>query len=306
MVKADEPLQFRKLARFRTGEVAQTELVYEKLPKVCFLCKRLTHDQKICPFHLPIEVHHSQERKLRKPGDKAQEKRKGKGVLTSGRDQQQRRSRQRGNTRQEDKEPERRGRSVKERLQWNDGQGRRNAADERMEWRQAQKADTSGSGGESLKTSGESSQTLGNKRRLHSSAEKEKKEEKSGSSKKTRTSPSVFERLGSSGERQKNKRRVGDEVEKENLGQTPLVFERLRSQSSRVDSRSPKGSCCSDHSAEMAAQGSSHSVSMTTNQDNHSAKIAEKHQVQVVGEGISDRGCSLKEGLIINSNPSSS
>ncbi|KAJ4894502.1 Uncharacterized protein Rs2_21296 [Raphanus sativus] len=51
-IKADEPLQFRRTARFKSGEVVPTELEYEKLIKVCFTCKRLTHDQNICPLML--------------------------------------------------------------------------------------------------------------------------------------------------------------------------------------------------------------------------------------------------------------
>lgn len=48
-VKADEPIQFKRIAKFKSGEVVPTELEYEKLIKVCFTCKRLTHDQTICP-----------------------------------------------------------------------------------------------------------------------------------------------------------------------------------------------------------------------------------------------------------------
>lgn len=51
-IKVDEPLQFRKLARFRSGETALTDLVYEKLLMVCFACKRLTHDQDKCPYQI--------------------------------------------------------------------------------------------------------------------------------------------------------------------------------------------------------------------------------------------------------------
>ncbi|KAJ4875692.1 Uncharacterized protein Rs2_40710 [Raphanus sativus] len=55
-INTDEPLQFRRTARFKSGEVVPTELEYERLLKVCFLCKRLTHDQTKCPYQvLPQE-----------------------------------------------------------------------------------------------------------------------------------------------------------------------------------------------------------------------------------------------------------
>lgn len=47
-IKADNSLQFRKNANFKSRESISTELEYEKLLKVCFTCKRLTHDQNIC------------------------------------------------------------------------------------------------------------------------------------------------------------------------------------------------------------------------------------------------------------------
>ncbi|KAG2297824.1 hypothetical protein Bca52824_034296 [Brassica carinata] len=48
-IDADAPLQFRRIARFKSGEVVPTELEYEKLLKICFTCKKLTHDQDRCP-----------------------------------------------------------------------------------------------------------------------------------------------------------------------------------------------------------------------------------------------------------------
>lgn len=49
-VDAEEPLHFRRTARLKSGETYPTELEYEKLLKVCFGCKRLTHDQTKCPL----------------------------------------------------------------------------------------------------------------------------------------------------------------------------------------------------------------------------------------------------------------
>ncbi|KAF2544730.1 hypothetical protein F2Q70_00020700 [Brassica cretica] len=49
-INTEEPLQFRRTARFRSGATIPTELEYEKLLKVCYTYKRLTHDQSRCPL----------------------------------------------------------------------------------------------------------------------------------------------------------------------------------------------------------------------------------------------------------------
>ena len=49
-INTEEPLQFWRIARFKSGEIVPTELEYEKLIKVCFICKRLTHDQLYYPM----------------------------------------------------------------------------------------------------------------------------------------------------------------------------------------------------------------------------------------------------------------
>ncbi|KAJ4870406.1 Uncharacterized protein Rs2_47984 [Raphanus sativus] len=53
-ISTEEPLQFRRIARFRSGETVPTELEYEKLLKVCYTCKKLTHDQTKCPLQAYI------------------------------------------------------------------------------------------------------------------------------------------------------------------------------------------------------------------------------------------------------------
>ena len=53
-INTEEPLQFRRIARFKSGEIVPTELEYEKLIKVCFTCKRLTHDQIYCPMQADL------------------------------------------------------------------------------------------------------------------------------------------------------------------------------------------------------------------------------------------------------------
>ncbi|KAL0797220.1 hypothetical protein Bca101_068597 [Brassica carinata] len=51
-IKTEEPLQFRRIARFKSGITIPTELEYEKLIKICYPCKRLTHDQSRCPWQI--------------------------------------------------------------------------------------------------------------------------------------------------------------------------------------------------------------------------------------------------------------
>ncbi|KAF3496442.1 hypothetical protein DY000_02054684 [Brassica cretica] len=45
----------KKTVNFKTGEAISTELEYEKLLKVCFRCKRLTHDRNIFPLRIHAE-----------------------------------------------------------------------------------------------------------------------------------------------------------------------------------------------------------------------------------------------------------
>ncbi|CAG7868461.1 unnamed protein product, partial [Brassica rapa] len=51
-ISTEEPLQFRRTARLKSGVTIPTELEYEKLLKVCYGCKRLTHDQTRCPSQI--------------------------------------------------------------------------------------------------------------------------------------------------------------------------------------------------------------------------------------------------------------
>lgn len=51
-INTEEPLQFRRTARFKSGTTIPTEVEYEKLLKVCYTCKRLTHDQSRCPTQI--------------------------------------------------------------------------------------------------------------------------------------------------------------------------------------------------------------------------------------------------------------
>ncbi|CAG7871140.1 unnamed protein product, partial [Brassica rapa] len=53
-VNTEEPLQFRMTARLKSGVTIPTELEYEKLLKVCFTCKKLSHDQARCPLQVQV------------------------------------------------------------------------------------------------------------------------------------------------------------------------------------------------------------------------------------------------------------
>ncbi|RID63812.1 hypothetical protein BRARA_E02783 [Brassica rapa] len=53
-VNTEEPLQFRMTARLKSGVTIPTELEYEKLLKVCFTCKKLSHDQSRCPLQVQM------------------------------------------------------------------------------------------------------------------------------------------------------------------------------------------------------------------------------------------------------------
>ncbi|KAF2581799.1 hypothetical protein F2Q68_00002818 [Brassica cretica] len=46
-------VSYGKIARFKSGATYPTELEYEKLLKVGYGCKRLTHDQTKCPHQIP-------------------------------------------------------------------------------------------------------------------------------------------------------------------------------------------------------------------------------------------------------------
>ncbi|KAL0667124.1 hypothetical protein Bca4012_029828 [Brassica carinata] len=53
-INTEEPSQFRRTARLKSGTTNPTELEYEKLLKVCYGCKRLTHDQTKCPYQIQV------------------------------------------------------------------------------------------------------------------------------------------------------------------------------------------------------------------------------------------------------------
>ncbi|XP_013704888.2 uncharacterized protein LOC106408719 [Brassica napus] len=53
-INTKEPLQLWRTTRLKSGTTYPTELEYEKLLKVCYGCKRLTHDQTKCPYQIQV------------------------------------------------------------------------------------------------------------------------------------------------------------------------------------------------------------------------------------------------------------
>ena len=133
-INADEPLQFLKLARFRTGEVARIELVYEKLLKVCFTCKRLTHDQAICPYQKSEQPRRGEAKRNNLKaalGTKGKGKEKALGEEPSLLHP----SSSRKNPITSQSEPSQRARSVKDRIQWTGQRDRQRNSQIQQEWR---------------------------------------------------------------------------------------------------------------------------------------------------------------------------
>ncbi|XP_018435865.1 uncharacterized protein LOC108808180 [Raphanus sativus] len=72
-INTEEPLQFRRVARFKSGATLPTELEYEKLLKVCFTCKILTHDQTRCPQQISIEKEGGEGRQSHSQGEQSRD-----------------------------------------------------------------------------------------------------------------------------------------------------------------------------------------------------------------------------------------
>lgn len=295
-VKADAPLQFRKVVNFATGEVIPVELEYEKLLKVCFCCKRLTHDQTKCPFQIKEQPsrrggRQSETNVNAKSMDKGKSKytdydpegvqkgnEKGSKVLSTG-----------------SSGPGPKARSARERIQWTN-RGNRGAkgktATVQQVWKQKERVGESSAKEEALKISDEIVVPASKRRRLSGSSERQPKKAKIGSAEKANPSPSVFQRLGHSGD----KANSGERAENMSKGkQSPSVFDRLGSQSSGSGSKSRELANQSSHSASVAAQCS--------NQSATSVAVHHRNSSDPQSDGVS--GFLLKEGFMINSNPSS-
>lgn len=263
-VNADEPMQFRKIANFATGEVVPVELEYEKLLKVCFLCKRLTHDQLICPFMITEQAQRRGGKQLLKKNALSVQ---GKGKEIVG--NEQRENLQSGIQQestlkiQAEQRPKQRG--AKGQLQGNQVGERRKGQLIQKEWRPKERVAENISTDDACKElrGNKASDETGNpvsKRRLSRGSEERKaKKSKVGSVEKTNQTQSVFERLGNSGDKKhqtssvferlgnsgersnsegKGKSKDSETIEKNK--QSPSIFERLGSQSSYSGKKTKK------------------------------------------------------------------
>lgn len=227
-INADEPLQFWKSAYFKTGEVASIELTYEKLLKVCFLCKRLTHDQTQCPFQVREQPENRGGRQTTKK-EPSRKKRKGKEIV-SGEDLEiTQPMNMRKSVLSAPPEPVVRHKSVKDRLQWSSQGERRRGQVVQQEWRPKERMDESVSLVKEQHSRGEATPSLSKRRRLSGSEERQPKKAKIGSSGKKSKSPSVFERLGNSGDKANsgdNGRSKDQHASKEGSKSSPTVIEK--------------------------------------------------------------------------------
>ncbi|CAA0285621.1 unnamed protein product [Arabidopsis thaliana] len=206
-INVDEPLQFVKNARFSSGEVARIELVYEKLLKVCFICKRLTHDQSVCPLQgrdNPSRRGGSQGRK--QETIKGKGKGKGKGVVQYDSDYLETNLHAGGESASKPvhslpvSSP---SRPIREKGGGDTGQrGRKKAGNFVQEWRPKSQGvefnrTTERMGIEQAETVEGVATSLSKRRRLSGSGDRVPKKARIGSGEKAHTAPSVFERLGS-------------------------------------------------------------------------------------------------------------
>ncbi|KAF3586010.1 hypothetical protein F2Q69_00028606 [Brassica cretica] len=53
VVNADEPLQFERKAGYANDDVIKVSLIYEELHRYCFTCKRISHEEGMCPELTP-------------------------------------------------------------------------------------------------------------------------------------------------------------------------------------------------------------------------------------------------------------
>ncbi|XP_013713242.1 uncharacterized protein LOC106416909 [Brassica napus] len=51
-INVDEPLQFERKAGYANGDVVTVILKYEELHRLCFTCKRISHEEGTCPNYL--------------------------------------------------------------------------------------------------------------------------------------------------------------------------------------------------------------------------------------------------------------
>lgn len=287
-INADEPLQFIKTAKFKTGETPRLELEYEKLLNVCFLCRRLTHDQVHCPFQMKEQAHPKGDKKGRNI-DSLKGKGKGKGIVMGTEDSQGEPPLLPSKSMPIRSGQPSKSRSLKDRLVWENPKERRKGTQSQKEWRVKETSKRNDIVGEP-KSQEEATPSLNKRRRLSGSDDRLIKKQKRGSSESSNHSPSVFERLGNSGDKSQGQGRASSN---EKPKHSPSVFERLGTQSSTTSPNVHGSNIHSEHSGQGALQGSSHSASSAVKGPSLSLQVTDR-----------ETGQNLKEGLMENSNPS--
>lgn len=327
-INADEPLQFRMTGRFKSGEVVPTELEYEKLIKICFTCKRLTHDQTRCPDVAPPQPLPASRGPRAKQTQSTLEYHKGPQTGPSSGNRQRAAAgslsqdtasrAQSRETEQRKREVKKGKRVVKEPSQvWKQKPltiGGRSKSTEESSLHSSQRVSTSGgkqssgSKREAL-SSGASQETVSVFERL---SDKEitpsktnnssEKNQDGRSSKGSRSPPSVFERLGSPPVNPADNKTTAEEISNAK-----------RRRSSNSGGREHKKARLSDHEEAVSPPSvfkrlGSQVVIPEGNYSGdkkHSALVAANTQSHSVQRIVLSSGKIVEEGLMVNSNHSS-
>ncbi|CAL9232334.1 unnamed protein product [Arabidopsis halleri] len=198
-IKADEPLQFVKTSSFRTREVARIELTYEKLLKVCFLYKRLSHDQSACSFQIEEQQYKGEAKSTRKK-ETVKAKGKGKGKIVDEGPSRTNLTQKKGRISSSQSDPGPRVKSVKDRLKWSGLQGGITESQFQQTWSPTGRLLETPAKSKDCQSIDELKTNLSKRQRASSSGEKANNKERVGSGEKLHHSPSVFERLGNNGQ----------------------------------------------------------------------------------------------------------
>ncbi|XP_019095662.1 PREDICTED: uncharacterized protein LOC104763574 [Camelina sativa] len=280
-VKADEPLQFCKVANFASGERVPVELTYEKLLKVCLLCKRLTHERSICPFQINDLMGGNGKGTARKGRPtarstmyKANAKGKGKVVEDVEEGVKERSGNPGKKSLPSPSEPISKTTGVKERLQWpSEGAKRQRGskaqgATNSVEWRPKKRLEESSAKAGDLCSQGEQTMLLLKRRRQSGSGEKQVKRARLGGEKR---------KLSKSGSNSSQR--------EEKL--SPSVFDRLEPQLPQKSFHTRERGGSTNLDGNGAYQGSNHSVlSVTANHRNSSDHVSDGASGQFGKEGL--------------------
>ncbi|RID46005.1 hypothetical protein BRARA_I02696 [Brassica rapa] len=328
-INADEPLQFRRTARFRSGEVVPTELEYEKLLKICFTCKRLTHDQTRCPEVAPAQslpasrgqrgknalMAASESRKEAPPGSSSGHRL----PTTKGSLSQITPARQTKSTeyRKRDDKKGKRSEAAPSQV-WKKKSiviGGNSKSTEESPQNSSQRVCLSGEGRNSEKkgsanSSGASKETASVFERLSSKfdtpsndTESSDKNQDGRSSKGSRSPPSVFERLGTppvSSSGKKNKDVELSTAKRRRSGSNSGGRESKKARVSGRESNISPSSVFHRLGSQVVVPEGNHS-----GDKKHSAHVAANTQSLSVQRIVLASGKIVEEGLMVNTNPSS-